>query len=600
MAETVAYKYRAFISYSHADTAQAKWLHRALESFTIDKDLAGQETPTGAIPKALRPIFRDRDDFAAGHSLTDQTRAALDASDALVVICSPSAAKSHYVNEEIRLFKSRHPERPVIPLIVAGKPGDPTLECFPPALKFKLDAEGQVTGASVEMLAADAREDGDGKSLALAKVVAGLLGVSSDDIFRRAERERRRHGRVRNAVIAGLAVLAVAATGSAAYAWHELKTNEAFLKETLLVASGIVDTAVAQAETYGVPRSAALAMLAKAEGLFDVMARLGRPTPELRYQKAWMLIQFSRNYAILGDTTRWRQRAEEAHKLIAELAADNPDEPSYQRTLAAAQNELGNILLAQGKLAEALTAFQEGLAITDRLAKAAPGDAALQRDLTICLDKVGDVLKAQGNIAEAAKLYRESLDIRSRLVERDQQTAEWQRQLSISNNKMGDVLIAQGNPQSALDSYLAALAITDRLAIAHPENVGLQRDLCVSHKKIGDALAAQSDFAGALQSYRETVAIAGRLVAVDPSNMDLQRGLAMTRSQVADVLVQQGKTPEALDEYLAARNIISRLQAQFPDNAALPDDLAWVDAKITKLEPVAGDAVGTQPQQVAR
>jgi hypothetical protein len=35
---------------------------------------------------------------------------------------------------------SKRPDRPVIPQIVAGKPGDPELECFPPALRFKLDA----------------------------------------------------------------------------------------------------------------------------------------------------------------------------------------------------------------------------------------------------------------------------------------------------------------------------------------------------------------------------------------------------------------------------------------------------------------------------
>jgi len=43
----------------------------------------GRETATGTIPKALRPIFRDRDDFTAGHTLTEQTQAALDASHAL-------------------------------------------------------------------------------------------------------------------------------------------------------------------------------------------------------------------------------------------------------------------------------------------------------------------------------------------------------------------------------------------------------------------------------------------------------------------------------------------------------------------------------------
>ena len=101
MSEPAALFYRAFISYSHADTGWARWLHRALESFHIDKDLAGRETATGTIPPTLRPIFRDRDDFTAGKTLTEQTLAALDASAALIVICSPAAAKSHYVNEEI-------------------------------------------------------------------------------------------------------------------------------------------------------------------------------------------------------------------------------------------------------------------------------------------------------------------------------------------------------------------------------------------------------------------------------------------------------------------------------------------------------------------
>src|SRR3989304_9820969 len=133
MSDPVSLKYRAFISYSHADAGWARWLHRGLESFRIDKDLAGRETATGAIPQALRPIFRDRDDFTAGHTLTEQTLAALDASHALIVICSPSSAQSLYVNEEIRLFKSRHPDRPGIPLIVGGGPRAAQPSCFPPA-----------------------------------------------------------------------------------------------------------------------------------------------------------------------------------------------------------------------------------------------------------------------------------------------------------------------------------------------------------------------------------------------------------------------------------------------------------------------------------
>jgi hypothetical protein len=354
MTEPVALKYRAFISYSHADTAQAKWLHRGLESFRIDGDLVGKETRSGPIPKTLKPVFRDRDDFTAGHTLTEQTLAALDASAALIALCSPSAAKSHYVNEEIRLFKSRHPERPVVPLIVDGKPDDPERECFPPALKFKVDAKGRIGKKPLKLLAADAREKGDGKQLALAKIVAGLLDVTSDEVFRRSERERRRKARMRNGVIGVLVFLSVAAAGSAAYAWQQLKTNEQFLKATLKTATEIVDDAVTQAERYGVPRTATLALLTRAEGLFDNMAMLGKPTPELRYQKAWMLIQFAHNYEALGDTTKWQERAVAARQLLTTLSDEDPRNTAYVRDLGVAESTLGDALAAKGDLDGAL------------------------------------------------------------------------------------------------------------------------------------------------------------------------------------------------------------------------------------------------------
>ena len=114
------------------------------------------------------------------------------------MLCSPVSAQSHYVNEEVRLFKIRHPERPVVPVIAGGKAGDQTRECFALALRFEVDASGTVTDRPSEVLAANLREEGDGRELALAKVVAALIGVSPDEVYRRAERERKRQARFRN------------------------------------------------------------------------------------------------------------------------------------------------------------------------------------------------------------------------------------------------------------------------------------------------------------------------------------------------------------------------------------------------------------------
>ena len=243
MTEPVAFKYRAFLSYSHRDTSWAKWLHAALEGYRIDADLAGRKTPVGPVPKTLQPIFRDREDFSAGHSLTEQTESALEASQFMIVLCSPNAARSQYVNEEIRRFKARGGGDRVIPLIVGGEPADPEQECFPPALRFKVGPDGALTDESEEPIAADARPQGDGKNIAKIKLIAGLLGLGFDEIVRRAERARRRRNRILVSVVAAFLFLAVTASASVVYAYNKLVESDENLDYAVELAYGLVTDA---------------------------------------------------------------------------------------------------------------------------------------------------------------------------------------------------------------------------------------------------------------------------------------------------------------------------------------------------------------------
>ena len=208
---TAGVAYRAFISYSHADVRWAKWLHGRLEHYRIDRELVGRATAMGPIPASLSPIFRDRDDFSAGHTLTEQTLAALDASAALIVLCSPAAASSHNVNEEVRLFKQRQPGRPVIPVILRGEPGDASAECFPPALRPAVGADGALGDKPVVLLAADFRPIGDGRELALAKIVARLVDVPTDDVRKRQAIAQSRRIKLSTAAVTAVATLALVA-----------------------------------------------------------------------------------------------------------------------------------------------------------------------------------------------------------------------------------------------------------------------------------------------------------------------------------------------------------------------------------------------------
>lgn len=209
-------RFSAFISYSHADTPVAKWLHKALESYRLPRALVGQASPFGPVPARLPPVFRDRDELPASADLGGELRAALAAARFQIVLCSPRSAKSIWVNEEILAFKRAHGEARVLPLIIDGEPytGDDR-ECFPPALRFKLAADGSLSDVPAEPIAADLREGKDGKRLALLKLIAGITGLKLDQL---AQRDAARRQRQLLAITAGSLSIALVTIALAIYA----------------------------------------------------------------------------------------------------------------------------------------------------------------------------------------------------------------------------------------------------------------------------------------------------------------------------------------------------------------------------------------------
>jgi len=227
--------YAAFISYSHADKSTAEWLHKRLESYRTPSALIGREGPGGRVGKRLGKVFRDRADLSATPDLHTEIRLALEQAQALVVLCSPSSAASRYVQEEICYFKKLGKGHRIFAAIVDGepfaarKPGrNAAEECFPPALVFRLAADGTLSAEPepTEPIAADLRPGKDGRENGSLKIIAGLIGVGLDELVQRekqAERQRRLRA---NAIAAAMTVLALSAAGAGIVAWLQRNVAE--------------------------------------------------------------------------------------------------------------------------------------------------------------------------------------------------------------------------------------------------------------------------------------------------------------------------------------------------------------------------------------
>jgi len=212
--------YKAFISYSHDDEEFGFWLHKELEKYKIPKKLR-EDYPN--LPKTLYPIFRDRYELNAGDDLGVEIPKALKKSDALIVVCSSNSANSKWVNKEIIEFKQLHGEDRIFPIIINGEPFakesdkfDDSLECFPEALKYKIDSNGDLTNKKTSILASSTIEKEDGRELAKLKLIAGVLSVPFGEFYRRDEEQKRRD---RNKAIGVWSFVFILMAGLAVFSW---------------------------------------------------------------------------------------------------------------------------------------------------------------------------------------------------------------------------------------------------------------------------------------------------------------------------------------------------------------------------------------------
>nr|WP_293381040.1 toll/interleukin-1 receptor domain-containing protein [Phenylobacterium sp.] len=452
------------MSYSHADAATVRWLHRALESYRLPRKLVGQLTPLGPAPRRLTPIFRDRDELPASGDLGSELRAALARSIRLVVVCSPAAACSPWVNEEIITFKRLHGEGGVLALIAAGEPGASAKgredeECFPPALR-RIGPDGRLTDEDAHPIAADLRRQGDGRRAALLKLVAGLSGVRFDDLAQREAQRRLRSLTVLAAAsAAGMALtggLAVYANERRIEAEHETAAAKAaadFLVGTFAIANPATDnprtiTALtilergakrAQADLSGQPAIAArlLETMGRAYnnlGLLEearVTLEGGRATAhKAGADGAGALLALGSTYARLGDLPQASATGAEAEQLLGRDLSQYPEQRGQAAELR------GRIAYSNFKFAESDKAYAEAVADYRRAKNLKPQVLVkVNINHATTLAEMGRHDDARAALLQAIQISR------AQIGERDALTG--QAYLTLAENDAGAGLTAQ-------------------------------------------------------------------------------------------------------------------------------------------------------------
>jgi tetratricopeptide (TPR) repeat protein len=488
-------KYWAFISYSHRDSRWADWLHKAVETYRPPQQLVGTSTVRGAVPKRLTPVFRDREELASATDLGSVINEALDRSACQIVICSPQAAKSKWVNEEILAFKRLGREDRIFCLIVDGEPnatdmpGRAAEECFPPALRFRLGPDGNLSGTRTEPIAADARPGKDGRQNAKLKLIAGVLGVGFDALRRREQQRRNR----RLVVIASAAMVGMVCTsGLAAYALIQRRAAER-------------QTARAEAEA------------------------------ETARQTTSFLVDLFR----ISDPSEARGNAVTAREMLDKGAARIDRELARQPAIRATlMDTLGTVYMGLGLYRQARTLL-DGAVATRR-----SGAAAEPLALAMSLEHMGNLLTEQAEFDAAEKVYRDAIAIQSAHPEDAQSRVE----LAKSLYGLGTLLAHAGRSADADRTLRQALARQQQLyGAAHG-------DIARTLKDLARVIADGGDLNGAIPVMRSAVAMQRSLRGADP-----HPDVAMAINDLALLLEEHGDYDESEQLYLQAIAMKRRL-----------------------------------------
>jgi tetratricopeptide (TPR) repeat protein len=499
--------YAAFISYSHRDEKIAAWLQSAIERYVVPQRLVGRTTVTGVIPRRLGKCFRDRDELPAGSDLNREIISAIERCKFMVVVCSPAAAESPWVNLEVLTFKRSHGTDRVIAVIADGepfaKPGEAMSECLPGALRFRLDDDGALTNEPAEPIAADLRPGKDPKRIVLLKVLAGMLGLGLDDLVQReAQRRQRIYGWVASGAVlaslafAGLAVVAVQQRNIALKA-----TTKA--AERRKQAEGLIEF-----------------MITDLHDKLDTVGRLD-----------------------VLDTATTR-----ALTYFASLSPDEMDATATgQKTRVL--NSLGNQQTRRGQQNQALGSFMMAWqSAQDALAKT-PTDPSRLHEYATSLHSLGYYYYMRSDFDKAGDFFRQALEVHARSLAIED-NIKWRRDVGISQKNLGVVYLNQMKFAESIVSFENA-----RITFEYLRNHDPSKEIYISD--YGDSLGWKSDALRHIGATNEAIALRQIQItlyrdalAQSPENKSLQSAEIAARRRVASLKVDAANYNDAYHELL--------------------------------------------------
>jgi eukaryotic-like serine/threonine-protein kinase len=578
------FRFHAYIAYAPEDNRPpgrpwADWLEEALETFEVPRNLAGKPTPFGPVAPRLTPVCKAEADRPT--PLSPEIRLALEHSRTLVVICSPSAARSAVVAEEVRHFKEMGRDR-VIALIVDGEPHaqNAAEECYPETLRYEVKRDGTLDREWImhPVAVADVRRERQGvgaaERLAEARriLAAAVLGLPPEALPIHRPQGKARAATVeaepkKGSAAVWIAILGFVLAGGAGWYAYQMQQQKLAAED----ARRQSDQLVAFLQKNMREKLSSIGQLPLlAEANERVIEHFASATGEKRDSSSIAVLAdaLGDSAEILksrGNLAAALETALQAVQMRQDLVAapDAPTNAAFQ--LIGDQRMVAQILLQMKRTSEALVVAEQSRVIATALSKKRLGDAEVEEELARAHGEAGDILIELGRLEEAGRAYVAERELAAHLASAAPNDVRRQSELARSMERMSNLKQRQGDIPGALTELIEWQRRLQAQAKATPEDRTLQRQLTAAHLRLGGLHVFQRRFKEAVAEFRHAVEGAERTAGQDPANREAQKEYVTACRSLAESLVQAD--PAARTEALSwFQKALAHLDDKYPGN----------------------------------
>jgi serine/threonine protein kinase/tetratricopeptide (TPR) repeat protein len=210
-------------------------------------------------------------------------------------------------------------------------------------------------------------------------------------------------------------------------------------------------------------------------------------------------------------------------KFYDQFGERNRSDPHLQRAIARAYRRGGDIQKRLGQFEEAETAYRRALALYAARTMAFPAEADCTCEEAAIRNELGLVLQATGRYAEAEKLHRQALKM---LTPRAETAAAARFELARTRNLFGSLLWNTGRADEGELHHRVALELLDGLVRQDPVNPDYRLAQARGYRNLYAAQSLQGHHQQARAAHRHAVTILDQLAKDFPAVPDYRYELS--------------------------------------------------------------------------